>query len=121
MTAAVQAPLRLVTCRGACPLGPSRPHHDRLLAVDTDLDVALELMELAVTWHELEYPRDALVGPAEWETFAHRHLWARPERAEQAFLLAVDIAAKGAPRLRSASSAALASTGRMTMLDVVSG
>lgn len=113
MTAAVHAPLRLVTCRDACPIGPNRAHHDRLLAVDTDLDVALELMELAVTWYELEHPHDALVGPAAWETFAQRHLWARPERAEQVFLLAVDIAAKGAPRSRA--------TGRLTMLDVVSG
>jgi hypothetical protein len=111
MTAAAHAPLRLVTCRDACPVGPGRAHHDRLLAVDTDVDAVLELMELAVTWHELEYPRASLVGPREWETFAQRHLWARPERAEQVFLLAVDIAAKGAPRMRS--------TGRMTMLDVV--
>lgn len=113
MTAAAHAPLRLVTCRDVCPAGPRRAHHDRLLAVGTDLDAALELIELAVTWHELEHPREALVGPAEWETFAQRHLWARPERAEQVFLLAVDIATRGAPRTRS--------TGRMTMLDLVTG
>ncbi|MDN5861071.1 MAG: hypothetical protein L0H84_20905 [Pseudonocardia sp.] len=111
MTAAIHAPLRLVTCRDACPVGPSRRHHDRLLTVDTDVDAALELMELALTWHELEYPREAMVGPAEWETFAGRHLWAYPERAEQAFLLALDIAAARAPRGRSA--------GRRTMLDVI--
>jgi hypothetical protein len=109
MTAA-HAPLRLVTCLDACSSSRSRAHHDRLLAVDTDLDVALELMELAVTWYELDHPREALLGPVEWETFAQRHRWACPERAEQAFMLAVDIAAKGAPRTRP--------VGRMTMLDL---
>jgi hypothetical protein len=118
MTAAVYSPLRLVTCRGACPIGPDRDHHDRLLSIDTDMDVVLELMDLAVTWHELEHPRALLVGPEEWETFAQRHLWAHPDRAEQAFMLAVDIAAKGAakgaPKVRPAAVA-----GRMTMLDLV--
>jgi hypothetical protein len=126
MTAAVHAPhtpirgaglgaaLRLVTCRGTCPVGADRDHHDRLLSVDTDMDVVLELMDLAVTWHELEHPRDLLVGPEQWETFAQRHLWAHPERAEQAFMLAVDIAAKGAPKARPAVRG-----GRMTMLDLV--
>lgn len=111
MTAAAHAPLRLVTCRDACPAGPSRVHHDRLLAVDTDADALLELMELAVTWHELEHPWEALVGPAEWATFARRHRWVHPDRAERAFLLAGDIVVRGAPRARAA--------GRSTMLDLV--
>ena len=55
MTAAVHVPLRLVTCRGICPTGPTRAHHDRLLTIDTDEDALLELMDLAVTWHELDY------------------------------------------------------------------
>lgn len=97
MTAA-HASLHLVTCREACPGGPSRPHHDRLLAVDTDHDVLLELVELAVTWHELDYSRAAVVPPAQWATFAQCHRWSHPDRAEQAFLLATDIVRRGASR-----------------------
>lgn len=91
MTAVAPPSLRLVPCRGTCPSGPSRAHHDRLLAVDTDPDVLLELVQLAVTWHELDYTAEAVVPPAEWETFAQRHHWAYPERAEMAFMLASDI------------------------------
>lgn len=114
MTAVAHAPLRLVTCRDACPAGPRRAHHDRLLTVDTDTDALLELMELAVTWHELDHPRERLVPPVEWSTFAERHHWVCPERAEQAFLLAVDVVDRGAPRRR-------APRGRTTMLDLVTG
>lgn len=101
MTAA-HASLRLVTCRGACPAGPSRAHHDRLLAVDTDHDALLELVELAVTWHELDYSGASVVAPPQWETFAQRHRWTHPDRAEQAFLLANDIVRRGAARASGA-------------------
>jgi hypothetical protein len=113
MTAVSRAPLRLVTCRSACPAGPSRAHHDRLLAVDTDPVALLELIELAVTWHELDYSVTTMVGPAEWETFAQRHRWSCPEQAEQAFLLATDIVARGAPRTPVSA--------RVTMLDTITG
>jgi len=98
MTAAASAPLRLVTCRADCPGGSGLPHHDRLLAVDTDTSVLLELIEIAVTWHELDYSDAEVVPPSEWEQFAQRHRWARPERAEWAFLLAADIVRNGRPR-----------------------
>lgn len=113
MTAAAHAPLRLVTCRDACSAGPGRAHHDRLLAVDTDPEVLLELIELAVTWHELDYPAEAVVGPAEWMTFVERHRWSCPERAGQAFMLALDIVTRGAPKAGV--------PGRMTMLDLGAG
>jgi hypothetical protein len=100
MTAAVHVPLRLVTCRGICPAGPTRAHHDRLLTIDTDEDALLELMDLAVTWHELDYSERPVVGPQEWETFAERHTWARPDRAEWAFMLAADIVRRGRSRDR---------------------
>jgi hypothetical protein len=98
MTAAASVPLRLVTCRSDCPDGPGVPHHDRLLAVDTDTSVLLELIELAVTWHELDYSTAEVVPPREWERFAERHRWADPARAEWAFLLATDIVRRGRPR-----------------------
>jgi hypothetical protein len=66
-------------------------HHDRLLTVDTDPEVLLELLEIAVTWHELDYSEAPLVGPEHWLSFADEHVWTLPERAQRAFSLAVDI------------------------------
>ncbi len=71
-------------------------HHDRLLRVDVDVDALLELLEMAVTWHELDYGPCAVVGPAAWSTFVEDHEWTRRDRAEQAFALAVDIVGRGA-------------------------
>ncbi len=91
-----QHPVRLSSCRGGCSAAAHRGHHDRLLSVDTDPDVLLELMELAVTWHELDYTGESVVGPAEWHTFAERHHWVFPERAGWAFALAVDVVGRRA-------------------------
>lgn len=66
-------------------------HHDRLLRVDVDPEELLALLELAVTWHELDYSAEPVVGPAGWADFAARHTWRDPERAERAFSLALDI------------------------------
>ncbi|MFC5996349.1 hypothetical protein ACFQE5_19270 [Pseudonocardia hispaniensis] len=86
------APSRLSICRGGCRAAARYPeHHDRLLAVDTDVDALLGLMELAVTWHELDYSDSPVVGPADWAGFAAAHVWTFPERAERAFSLALDI------------------------------
>jgi hypothetical protein len=70
-------------------------HHDRLLQVDVDVDALLELLEMAVTWHELDYGQCAVLGPVAWSTFAEDHEWTRRERAEQAFALALDIVGRG--------------------------
>lgn len=70
-------------------------HHDRLLTVDTDTDELLALLEMAVTWHELDYSECDVVGPPAWSTFAQNHAWTHPERAERAFSLAVDIVGRG--------------------------
>ncbi len=51
----------------------------------------LALLEMAVTWHELDYSDSPVIGPAGWSTFAENHQWAHPERAERVFSLAVDI------------------------------
>lgn len=92
MTTMAPAPLHLLTCRGRCPSAvASAEHHRRLLTVDTDQDEMLALLELAVTWHELDYSGMSVVGPAEWLTFAESHAWSHPERAETVFGLAVDI------------------------------
>lgn len=86
------ARLRLAACRGRCAPALRCPeHHDRLLAVDSDPEALLELFEIAVTWHELDYSGEPLLGPADWLDFADAHLWRNPERAERAFGLALDV------------------------------
>jgi hypothetical protein len=82
-------------CTCACP--PShRDHHDRLRTVDVDMEELLALLEMAVTWYELDYTETPVLGPAYWATFAEDHDWTHPERAERAFSMAVDIVARAA-------------------------
>lgn len=92
MTTAYARP-RLVTCGRECAAATRFPdHHDRLLAVDTDMDVLLELFDIAVTWHELDYSESGLVGPDSWLDFAETHAWRFPDRAYRALALASDVA-----------------------------
>jgi hypothetical protein len=91
-------------CTDGCTVEPAlRDHHDRLLAVEHDADELIELMELAVTWGELEYADEPLVGPDRWIGFAATHVWVDAERAERIFSLAADIAARSTVRLRLAA------------------
>lgn len=69
-----------------------RAHHDRLLLVENDLDELLELLELAVTWTELDYSGAAVVPPERWAEFAMAHAWDDPDRMERLFGLAADVA-----------------------------
>jgi hypothetical protein len=73
------------------------PHHDRLLLVETDFDELLELLELAVTWHELDYSDAAVVPPERWTEFVTAHVWRDQDRMERLFGLAADIALRSAP------------------------
>jgi len=94
-----------IACHAGCRADTARrAHHDRLLAVESDPDAALELFDLAVTWHELEYDDTEIVAPAHWLEFAERHRWQDPGRVERIFGLATDIA------LRAALPAAAPST-----------
>lgn len=74
-----------------------RAHHDRLLRVETDLDELLELLELAVTWTELDYSDAAVVPPERWTDFAMAHPWRDADRMERLFGLAADIALRHGP------------------------
>jgi hypothetical protein len=86
------SPMRPRRCLRPCDVAARYPaHHNRLLAVDTDTDALLELLEIAVSWHELDYSQAAVVGPGDWSRFAEEHRWTLPERAERAFSLALDI------------------------------
>jgi len=90
-----------------CSDRATREHHDRLLTVDVDAEELLALLELAVTWHELDYSGARVIGPGAWSTFVAHHRWHCPERAERAFGLALDIVGR-APQRRSTSTVALA-------------
>ena len=113
MTSVAPVPTRLASCGGECGAAAHREHHDRLLAVDTDPDVLLELIELAVTWRELDYSDEPVVDPRQWLTFADRHQWVLPHRAAWAFGLAVDIVG------RRAVGAPPSGRDRRTVLDLV--
>jgi len=80
-------------CRQACGFdGATRWHHRRLMAIETDQDVLLELIELAVTWPELEYSETPTIAPDQWIPFVENHRWADPDRVERIFSVATDIA-----------------------------
>ncbi|MEJ7726668.1 MAG: hypothetical protein WKH47_06590 [Actinomycetes bacterium] len=87
-----------------CSVDPAlRSHHDRLLTVETDVAELLELLELAVTWGELDYSHAPVVRPSRWVDFARQHSWADPRRAQRIFTLAADIAARFAAIPRPAA------------------
>lgn len=89
--------IALLACPAECRADLAhRAHHDRLLAVERDTDAVVELFETAVTWAELEYPEDTTIPPAQWVEFAERHRWQDPDRVLRIFLLAADMAGRGA-------------------------
>ena len=103
MPDARQPSLARLACHGGCRPDPARrAHHDRLLAVESDPDAMLELFDLAVTWHELEYDADEMIAPARWPEFAERHRWQDPARVERIFALATDIAMRAVPAVHPA-------------------
>ncbi len=80
-------------CPSPCPFtGVTTAHHDQLLMVDRDMEQALSLVELAVTWGELDYSRAPLIGPSQWPDFVATHCWHDRARAQRLFGLAVDAA-----------------------------
>jgi hypothetical protein len=84
--------LPLVRCR---PDRRTRAHHDRLLRVEDDPDEVIELLELAVTWGELDYSESDVVPPEAWIDFAAGHRWRDPERVLRLFSVAADVALRG--------------------------
>jgi hypothetical protein len=83
-----------IRCGKRCAFGTSRlaAHHDRLLAAETDLEALLELLELAVTWGELDYSTSDVVPPAMWTQFYEQHSWRDAVTMERMFDLATDLA-----------------------------
>ena len=69
MTAAHARTPRCHTCSASAA---QAAHHDRLLLVDVDPDELLALLEMAVTWDELDYSTFDVLGPTEWPSFAEQ-------------------------------------------------
>jgi hypothetical protein len=87
------SPVRGRRCPESCVFAAAAQwHHARLLAVESDQDAVLELFELALTWHELEYSETQVVHPEQWMAFMENHVWADPDRIERIFSIATDVA-----------------------------
>jgi hypothetical protein len=82
-----------IRCGGHCGFGGRlAAHHDRMLEVGDDAAAVLDLVELAVTWGELDYSASDVIPPAMWLDFCSRHAWRDPDQAMRAFELATDVA-----------------------------
>lgn len=80
---------------GCRPERRLRAHHDRLLRVEDDPEEVVELLELAVTWAELDYSEVDVFPPDAWIDFALGHRWQNPDRVLRLFSLAADVALRG--------------------------
>jgi hypothetical protein len=85
-------PIRHPGCCITCVFdGETEWHHGRLTAIEYDHDALLELMELALTWLELEYGQTATISPDHWMAFVESHAWTDPDRVERIFSVATAI------------------------------
>jgi hypothetical protein len=82
-------------CR--CRFGRNAEHHDRLLRIDHDPEQIVSLMELALTWGELDYSDEPVIPPNRWLDFVAAHSWIDQAQAERIVGLALDVA-RGATR-----------------------
>ena len=73
----VTTPRAAVACR--CRFSNVGAHHDRLLRAATDVAMALDLVEIALNWEELDYSGEALIPPGDWLDFAAEHTWDDPD------------------------------------------
>ena len=92
-TATPSAAAAPALCHTTCTFARlTREHHDRLRAIEADVDGLLDLFELALTWAELDYSRATLISPAQWTAFVDCHEWRDPEKVRRIFDLATDVA-----------------------------
>jgi len=85
--------VRHSTCTETCVFAAAAQwHHARLTAMESDQDALVELVELALTWHELEYSEAQVIPPDQWLAFVDSHRWADPDRIERIFSIATDVA-----------------------------
>jgi hypothetical protein len=82
-----------ITCQ--CRFAGLAPrHHDMLVNVESDVTMAVELLELATTWEELDYSGEAVIPPCDWLDFAAAHNWRDPDLAFRLFSVATDVASR---------------------------
>lgn len=78
-----------------CPCGfwaDAPEHHDELLSVETaSFDAVTSIIEMAVTWNEVEYDERPLIDPSEWLDFADAHTWSDPARVTDFFLATISL------------------------------
>jgi hypothetical protein len=88
----LETPVRHSECRDRCAFDPAtEKHHARLTTIESDQDALLELFELALTWHELEYSEMPIIPPDRWMAFVENHRWSDPDRVERIFSVATDL------------------------------
>lgn len=95
----------MVDLRGAdcsCRFRALSPdHHDRLLHLEDDgIYGASELLELALTWDELDYSSRALIVPEDWLAFVAAHRWRDPRAVEELVTIALDCVRRGRRSVR---------------------
>ena len=100
-------PILLIGCAGRCGFaGRTQAHHERLLAIDHDISAVLDLIELAVTWGELDYSGVDVIPPDLWFQFCECHTWPDQEQAMRIFALASDVAMHSQARCGRRAAAA---------------
>jgi hypothetical protein len=88
----LETPVRHSACRDTCAFDPAaETHHAVLTRMESDQDALLELFELALTWHELEYSEMPIIPPDQWMAFVENHHWSDPDRVERIFSVATDL------------------------------
>jgi len=91
-------PVRQCHCRFAS----SAPrHHAELLLAGSNVDTAVALIELAVTWEELDYTDQPVIPPHHWLEFWSDHAWPDADLACRLFSAAVDVARRNRGRAPS--------------------
>lgn len=79
----------------------SPDHHDRLLRLEEDgIYGATELLELALTWDELDYSGRPVIAPDDWLAFVAAHRWHDPNAVEELVTTALDCVRRGRRSLR---------------------
>ena len=62
-------------------------HHDQLRSIEHgSFDVITGVVEMAVTWHELDYSEQLVIGPDDWLEFVKAHQWKDSDRVVDFFV-----------------------------------
>lgn len=71
-------------------------HHERMLQLESDgIYGVTELIELALTWDELDYSDTPVIPPDEWDAFVANHQWRDPTAVAEVVVVALDCLRRG--------------------------